>query len=104
MYIDLSHYSFQRKSEKDLILKKKWDFGFDAIIWFIDHGYCIDIIKNPKAQYTHQDVLIILAWQYVLEVPCVIIDTTVYLITFYVSRSARRMYKDFILSHISWEN
>jgi hypothetical protein len=98
MYIDLLLYKIVRKEEKDLILRKKREFGYDTIIGLIHDGYCIDITKNHKDGYNHQHILILLADQYIIEVPCVIIDKTIHLITFYVSRSAKKAYKDFIPS------
>lgn len=98
MYIDLSWYEIVRKEEKDEILREKREFWYDTIVWLIKSGYCIDITKNHKARYTHQHILILLADQYVIEVPCVIIKNTIHLITFYVSRSAKKAYNNFIPS------
>ena len=99
MYINLSWYEIVRKEEKDKILRKKRDFGYDTIIWLIQKGCCIDIAKNHKASYAHQHILILIADEYAIEVPCVIIGKTIHLITFYVSRSAKKAYKDFICSN-----
>lgn len=74
--------------EKNELLKKTRDIGFEDIVDAIENGNLLEIAPN-KPKYSHQQILFVLIEKYVLAVPFVVdIQNRRFLKTIIPSRKA----------------
>ncbi len=82
-------------SEKNEILKKERDIGFEDVILSIENGYLLDDIEHPnKEKYENQNIFIILVQikNYVYLVPYVEEEDYIFLKTIIPSRQMNKKY------------
>ena len=82
-------------SEKNEILKKERDIGFEDVILSIENGYLLDDIEHPnKEKYQNQNIFIILVQikNYVYLVPYVEEEDYIFLKTIIPSRQMNKKY------------
>ncbi len=79
--------------EKNIKLKKERGISFEEIVYFISHGYLLDIIENPNNEdYSNQLIFVININNYAYLVPFVENDAEIFLKTIYPSRKATKIY------------
>ena len=81
--------------EKNEILKKERDIGFEDVILSIENGYLLDDIEHPnKEKYQNQNIFIILVQikNYVYLVPYVEEEDYIFLKTIIPSRQMNKKY------------
>lgn len=85
--------NFSFSPEKNAQLKKERDISFEEIIAAIENDQVLDVIENPKAKYSHQDIAVVLINDYVYLVPFVEQkDKSIFLKTAYPSRKMKKNY------------
>jgi hypothetical protein len=87
-----SEPTYHFSAEKNAILKVERGVGFDDIIYCIENGYVLDIIKNKSKKYAHQQMYIVEINSYAFVVPCVRKSGEVFLKTIYPSRVMTEKY------------
>jgi len=87
---DEPNYSFS--DEKNAFLKAERGIGFDDVIFCIENGYVLDVIKNASEKYAHQVMYIVEINNYVYVVPCVKNKGGLFLKTIYPSRVFTKKY------------
>ncbi|PKA06414.1 toxin [Leptospira harrisiae] len=79
--------------EKDEILRKERGISFELILFQIENGFILDIIKHPnKDKYPNQLIFIIEIENYVYLVPFIENKDEIFLKTIIPSRKATRNY------------
>ena len=78
--------TYHFSSEKNAFLKSARGVSFDDIIYCIENGYVLDIVKNRGNKYSHQQMYIVEINSYAFVVPCVRKSGEVFLKTIYPSR------------------
>ncbi|MCW7509767.1 BrnT family toxin [Leptospira levettii] len=79
--------------EKDEILRKERGISFELILFQIENGFILDIIKHPnKDKYPNQSIFIIEIEKYVYLVPFIENKDEIFLKTIIPSRKATRNY------------
>ena len=81
--------------EKNEILKKERNIGFEDVILSIENGYLLDDIEHPnKEKYQNQNIFIILVQikNYVYLVPYVEEEDYIFLKTIIPSRQMNKKY------------
>ncbi|XDD41689.1 BrnT family toxin [Leptospira sp. WS60.C2] len=79
--------------EKDEILRKERGISFELILFQIENGYILDIIKHPNNdKYPNQSIFIIEIENYVYLVPFIETKDEIFLKTIIPSRKATRNY------------
>ncbi|MCG6150376.1 toxin [Leptospira levettii] len=78
---------------KDEILRKERGISFELILFQIENGFLLDIIKHPnKDKYPNQSIFIIEIEDYVYLVPFIENNDEIFLKTIIPSRKATRNY------------
>lgn len=79
--------------EKDEILRKERGISFDLILFQIENGFLLDIIKHPNEEkYPNQSIFIVELESYVYLVPFIETKDEIFLKTIIPSRKAKRNY------------
>ncbi|TGM03839.1 toxin [Leptospira jelokensis] len=79
--------------EKDEILRKERGISFELILFQIENGFILDIIKHPnKDKYPNQSIFIIEIENYVYLVPFIENKDEIFLKTIIPNRKATRNY------------
>lgn len=79
--------------EKDEILRNERGISFELILFQIENGFLLDIIKHPnKDKYPNQSIFVIEIEDYVYLVPFIENKDEIFLKTFIPSRKATRNY------------
>ncbi|EMJ85364.1 MULTISPECIES: hypothetical protein [Leptospira] len=79
--------------EKDEILRKERGISFDFILFQIENGFLLDIIKHPnEAKYPNQSIFIVEFESYAYLVPFIENKDEIFLKTIIPSRKATRNY------------
>ena len=84
---------FDWDDEKNLFLEKTRDIGFEDVVFHIQNGDIMDVIRHPdKGRYPNQNIIILNIEDYVYLVPYVKKKGTRFLKTIIPSRKATREY------------
>jgi hypothetical protein len=88
--------TYRFSAEKNILLKKERDVSFDDIIYCIEQGYILDIVRSTSRAYMHQEMYIVELNGYAYVIPFVREKNEVFLKTIYPSRTmtARYLLKD----------
>ncbi len=78
--------TYHFSAEKNAFLQADRGVGFDDIIYCIENGYVLDIIKNKSKKYAHQQMYVVQINNYAFVVPYVRKSGEVFLKTIYPSR------------------
>lgn len=78
--------------EKNALLKADRGVGFDDIIYCIENGYVLDVIKHKAKKYAHQQMYIVEINDYAFVVPYVKNKDGIFLKTIYPSRAMTAKY------------
>ncbi|TGN09823.1 BrnT family toxin [Leptospira ilyithenensis] len=79
--------------EKDEILRKERGISFELILYQIENGFLLDIIKHPNInKYPNQSIFIIEIENYAYLVPFIETKDEIFLKTIIPSRKATRNY------------
>ena len=79
--------------EKDEILKKERGISFELVLFQIENGFLLDIIKHPNdVKYPNQSMFIIEIDEYVYLVPFIENKEEIFLKTIIPSRKATKNY------------
>jgi len=85
--------NFRWDLEKDEILRKERGISFELILFQIENGFLLDIIKHPnREKYPNQSIFIIEMENYVYLVPFIENKDEIFLKTIIPSRKATRNY------------
>ncbi|TGL67770.1 BrnT family toxin [Leptospira levettii] len=83
--------NFRWDLEKDEILRKERGISFELILFQIENGFLLDIIKHPnREKYPNQSIFIIEMENYVYLVPFIENKNEIFLKTIIPSRKATR--------------
>lgn len=83
---------FNWNTEKNKWLKENRGIGFEDIVFLIDEGFLIDIIRNSSPSYETQKIFVIEFRLYVYLVPFVENQDEIFLKTIIPSRKATKRY------------
>ncbi len=83
-------YSFS--AGKNAILKAERGVGFDDVIYCIENGYVLDVIKNKAKKYAHQKIYVVEINCYAYAVPCVQNNGDIFLKTIYPNSAMTKKY------------
>ena len=84
---------FAWNEEKNVLLCKKYNFGFERIVIELSEGGLLDDRRHPNTErYGHQRQLIVNIENYIYVVPYVINENEVFLKTFFPSHKATKKY------------
>ena len=87
----MKHYTWN--PEKNELLKKERDVGFEDVVFHIEAGDEVDVLERPnKERYPNQKILVVLIEGYAYLVPFVESDSEVFLKTIILSRKATKRY------------
>jgi hypothetical protein len=87
----VKHYRWEL--EKNEILRKERGISFDLILFQIENGFLLDIIKHPnEKKYPNQSIFIVEFENYVYLVPFIENKDEFFLKTIIPSRKATRNY------------
>ncbi len=79
--------------EKNDFLKKERGISFEDIVYYLEHGHLLAIIKHPNSKkYPDQQIYIIDIDNYAYLVPFIETKDTVFLKTIVPSRKATKKY------------
>jgi hypothetical protein len=85
--------NYRWELEKDEILRKERGISFDLILFQIENGFLLDIIKHPNEEkYPNQSIFIVEFESYVYLVPFLENKDEIFLKTIIPSRKATRNY------------
>ena len=85
--------NYRWELEKDEILRKERAISFDVILFQIENGFLLDIIKHPNEEkYPNQSIFIVEFENYVYLVPFIENKDEIFLKTIIPSRKATRNY------------
>ncbi len=75
--------------EKNIQLKQERDVSFEEIVYLIDDGHLVTILKHPKRK--NQIILVVEKDEYCFNIPCIFEnDSSIFLKTIYPSRKSTR--------------
>jgi uncharacterized DUF497 family protein len=84
---------FDWDDEKNLLLEKTRGIGFEDVVFHIQNGDVLDVIRHPdKNRYPNQNIIILKVEEYVYLVPYVKKKGIRFLKTIIPSRKATREY------------
>lgn len=84
---------YEYNAEKNITLKEERGISFEEIIYYIDNGHLLDIIKNPnKNKYNDQYFYVVDIDDYVYLVPFVRNGEKIFLKTIFPSRKHTKQY------------
>lgn len=87
----MDHYRWDR--EKNEWLKAERGVSFEQVAMCVERGDVLDVYEHPnKAQYGHQQILVVAIGEYAYLVPFVESDEGLFLKTIIPSRKATRRY------------
>jgi hypothetical protein len=87
----MKHYTWN--PEKNKLLKKERNIGFEDVIFHIEVGDEIDILEHPnKEWYPNQKISVVVIEDYVYLVPFVESNEEIFLKTIIPSRKATKHY------------
>ncbi|SJM89020.1 conserved hypothetical protein [Crenothrix polyspora] len=87
----MKHYVWN--PEKNKLLKKERNIGFEDVIFHIENGDEVDILEHPnKERYPNQKISVVIIEDYVYLVPFVESDEEIFLKTIIPSRKATKHY------------
>ena len=93
MEIDIDKIIFEWDEVKNEILKSERWVGFEEIIFAMDNGQVVDVIKNPSCNYKKQFCYIVNIRDYIYLVPFVIGEDNIYFLkTIFQSRKHNKRY------------
>jgi uncharacterized DUF497 family protein len=79
--------------EKNELLKREREVGFEEVLIAMDNGYLLDVLKHSDLKkYPNQRIFVVNIGQYVYLVPFVETDNELFLKTIIPSRKATKMY------------
>ncbi len=84
--------TYHFSAEKNALLKQQRGIGFDDIIFLIEGGCLIEIIKNPSKKHPLQELIIVDVSGYAFVVPFSKKGDDVFLKTIYASRVMTKKY------------
>ena len=91
MMCHMKHYTWS--PEKNKILKKERNVGFEDVVFHIEAGDEVDVLEHPdKERYPNQKISVVLIEGYAYLVPFVESDSEVFLKTIIPSRKATKRY------------
>ena len=80
-------------NEKNEILKNKRDISFEDILYYIEHGKLLSIIKHPnQKKYPDQKIYIVEINNYAYLIPFVKSENEIFMKTIIPSRKATKKY------------
>jgi uncharacterized DUF497 family protein len=89
--MQMKHYVWN--PEKNKLLKKERNIGFEDVVFHIEAGDEVDILEHPnKERYPNQKISIVIIEDYVYLVPFVESDEEIFLKTIIPSRKATKHY------------
>lgn len=88
----LNEPNYNFSAEKNAILKAERGVGFDDVIYCIENGYVLDIIKNKAKKYAHQKIYVVEINNYAYVVPCVVSKEEIFLKTIYQNSTMTKKY------------
>ena len=84
---------FDWDNEKNLCLERTRGIGFEDVVFHIQNGNVLDVIRHPnKDRYPNQNIIILDVEGYVYLIPYVKEKGTLFLKTIIPSRKATREY------------
>ena len=84
---------FDWNEEKNKWLKRERDVSFEQVVFGVENGNLLDVIKNPsQTKYRSQRVYVIEIEGYAYMVPYVEDDDVIFLKTIFPSRKYTKMY------------
>jgi hypothetical protein len=84
---------YEYNAEKNIKLKQERGLSFDEVIYYIEHGGLLDVVKHPnKEKYHNQSFYIVDVEGYVYLVPFVHAGNRVFLKTIFPSRKHTKQY------------
>ncbi|MDJ0818252.1 MAG: toxin [Desulfobacterales bacterium] len=84
---------FDWDEEKNKWLKEEREVSFEQVVFSIENGKLLDIIKHPnRAKYKNQRIYVIEIEGYAYMVPYVEDDEIIFLKTIFPSRKYTKMY------------
>jgi uncharacterized DUF497 family protein len=87
----LKYYDWD--NEKNEALKNERNISFEEVVYWINNGGLMEVIKNPNNEkYSHQSVFVMCMNNYVYYVPFVEDAERYFLKTIYPSRKATNTY------------
>jgi len=87
----MKHYVWN--PEKNKLLKKERNIGFEDVVFHIEAGDEVDILEHPnKEQYSNQKISVVIIEDYVYLVAFVESDEEIFLKTIIPSRKATKYY------------
>jgi uncharacterized DUF497 family protein len=78
--------------EKNEKLKKERNISFEQVIFHIETGDLLDVVRNPKKKYKNQKIFIVNINDYAYLVPFVEEEKEIFLKTIIPSRKATKNY------------
>lgn len=91
--MDTEKIIFEWDDEKNRILKQERGVDFEEIIFAIDNGQVLDVIKNPSCNHKKQFCYVVKIRDYIYLVPFVIGEDNVYFLkTIFQSRKHNKKY------------
>lgn len=79
-------------AEKNTLLQEARGFGFADIVTAIDEGGLLDDVENSSLNYPHQRIMYVLLNEYVIAVPYVPNEDSMFLKTAFQDRKANKKY------------
>jgi uncharacterized DUF497 family protein len=89
--------TFNWDDEKNLLLKRTRNIGFEGIVVAIQGGDLVDVVEHPnKERYPHQRIYLVAYRNYVYAVPSVrnVKTDEIFLKTIFPSRRYTKLYLD----------
>ncbi len=84
---------FAWDNQKNQLLIKERGISFERVIFLIENGGLLDVVKHPNSnKYPHQKMFIVVVDEYAYLVPFVETDKDIFLKTIIPSRKATRKY------------
>ena len=84
---------FDWNEEKNAWLKRERDVSFEEVVFSIDNGKLLDIIRHPnQPKYKDQHIYVVEIEGYAYMVPYVEDDDVIFLKTIFPSRKYTKMY------------
>ncbi len=84
---------FEWDEQKNQLLQEERGLNFEAILIAIEQGHLVDIVGNPSAHHSEQQVLVVDIDDYLILVPFVESDDAFFLKTAFKSRKLTRDYR-----------
>jgi hypothetical protein len=84
---------FSWNNEKNQALKQERKVSFEEVVFYIEHGQLLDIVKYPNQEkYRGQQIFIVQIGNYAYLIPFIETDQEVFLKTIIPSRKATHKY------------